>query len=59
MVQKPVEEDTRLPSKTMADARHGQAAVKGIAPRSPAPMAAPGPLPIASAPAPARPSPRG
>ena len=51
MVQKPVEEDTRLPSKANERPARPEAAVKGIAPAQPAPMAAPEPAP-ASAPAP-------
>jgi ribonuclease E len=58
MVQKPVEEDTRLPSKANERPARPEAAVKGIAPAQPAPMAAPEPAP-ASAPAPAAPEPKG
>ena len=52
MVQKPAEEDARLPSKANERPARPEAAVKGIAPAQPAPVAAPEPAP-APAPAPA------
>jgi len=58
MVQKPVEEDARLPSKTSERPTRPEAAVKGIAPSQPAPMAAAEPAP-APAPTPAAPEPKG
>ncbi|WP_454456247.1 Rne/Rng family ribonuclease [Thauera phenylacetica] len=58
MVQKPAEEDERLPSKANDRPARPEAAVKGIAPAQPAPMAAPEPA-AAPAPAPAAPEPKG
>ncbi|MHB1373637.1 MAG: Rne/Rng family ribonuclease [Thauera sp.] len=52
MVQKPAEEDARLPSKANERPARPEAAVKGIAPAQPAPIAATEPAP-AAAPAPA------
>ncbi|MDX9717118.1 MAG: Rne/Rng family ribonuclease, partial [Thauera sp.] len=50
MVQKPAEEDARLPSKANERPARPEAAVKGIAPSQPAPVTAPAPA-AAAAPA--------
>ncbi|MGD9870756.1 MAG: Rne/Rng family ribonuclease [Thauera sp.] len=55
MVQKPDEEDARLPSKANERPARPEAAVKGIAPSQPAPVAAPEPAPVA----PVAPAPKG
>ena len=52
MVQKPAEEDERLPSKANERPARPEAAVKGIAPAQPAPMAVPEAAPVEAAPAP-------
>ncbi len=48
MVQKPAEEDARLPSKANERPARPEAAVKGIAPAQPAPIAATEPAPAAT-----------
>ena len=58
MVQKPAEEDARLPSKANERPTRPEAAVKGIAPAQPAPVAAVEPAP-AAAQAPASDAPKG
>jgi ribonuclease E len=58
MVQKPAEEDARLPSKANERPARPEAAVKGIAPAQPAPSARPESAPVPAA-APAAPAPKG
>ncbi|MDI3513781.1 MAG: ribonuclease [Rhodocyclaceae bacterium] len=58
MVQKPAEDNARLPSKANERPARPEAAVKGIAPAQPAPVAAPEAAP-APAPAPAAPAAKG